>query len=412
VVLDPNPERGSRRHGDGLRVVCGDLDSEQTFLRARVDAARLVVANVDDTANTNIILTVREVAPDVPIAAVASTEDAIDVLELAGATHVLPLRRQLGEKLANRVNAGRAQVHPIGRFRDLVIAEFPVRNTPLAGKTIRDTPLRELLGINIVAVWDRGSLHAARPDYLLNEHCLPVVIGTPEQMEELDEFLCIYDTNWNPVIVIGGGKVGRSAARVLKNQGVPVHMIERKEDLARRWMSVPERMFIGDAANRDLLEEAGIHDAPAVLLTTNDDAMNVFLAVYCRRLNPALRIVSRVTHERNIASIRRAGADLVLSYAALGMEAVVSLARSQTLVLLGEGVELFEESLPPVLSGTTLEESAIGARTGLNVVAVETDGVLMPAPRAGDVLKAGSRLYMIGTPEQHLVFQRAFGVAP
>jgi K+/H+ antiporter YhaU regulatory subunit KhtT len=94
------------------------------------------------------------------------------------------------------------------------------------------------------------------------------------------------------------------------------------------------------------------------------------------------------------------------------MEAVVSLARSQTLVLLGEGVELFEESLPPVLSGTTLEESAIGARTGLNVVAVETDGVLMPAPRAGDVLKAGSRLYMIGTPEQHLVFQRAFGVAP
>ena len=48
---------------------------------------------------------------------------------------------------------------------------------------------------------------------------------------------------------------------------------------------------------------AGILEAASVLLTTNDDAMNIYLAVYCRRLNPNLRIVSRITHERNVEAI-------------------------------------------------------------------------------------------------------------
>src|SRR5690606_27694800 len=81
------------------------------------------------------------------------------------------------------------------------------------------------------------------------------------------------------------------------------------------------------------------------------------------------------------------------------------------LVLLGEGVELFEEPLPTALAGQTLGATRIRERTGLNVVAVETEGHLEPAPRAGDVLEPGARLYMIGTPEQHLAFRKAHGLA-
>ncbi len=409
VVLEANAERAARLHGEGIRVVYGDLDASRTFERVRVEQARLVVANLDDVRNTNIILTIRELSADVLIAAIASAEDAVDLLELAGADEVLPLRTRLGEQLANRINAGHAQTHVIGNFRDLVIAEFPVLNTPLVGKTVRETKLRELMGINIVGIWDGGVLKPARSHDKLTEHCLPIVLGTEEQMKELDELLFIYDTNWNPVIVIGGGKVGRAATRTLRRQGVTVHLVERNEKLAKLWEGVPDRMFIGDAANRELLEDAGILEAPAVLLTTNDDAMNVFLAVYCRRLNPALRIVSRVTHDRNVDSIQRAGADLVLSYAGLGMEAILSLARERTLVLLAEGVELFEEDLPRRLEGKTLAESGIGAQVGMNVVAMERNGELTPAPRSDEVLTGGTHLYLIGTPTQLQEFKKKYG---
>jgi len=410
VLLEPNAERAGDLQGEGLAVMVGDVDSKETYTRARAASARLIFANMEDVENTNIILTAREVAPDTPIVAIASSEDAVDLLELAGATHVLPLRRQLGEQLANRINAGHAETHPIGHFRDLVIAEFPVLNTPLAGKSIRETRLRETLGLNVVAVWQHARIIPANPDLVLTDQCIAVVVGSEEQMQEMDELLYIYDTNWNPVIVIGGGKVGRAATRSLRRKGVTVHLIERNPELAERWAELPDRMLVGNAANREILEEAGLNDAPAVLLTTNDDAMNAFLAVYCRKLNPGLRIVSRITHDRNIDSIRRAGADLVMSYAGLGVANLISLARGRRLVSLGEGIELLEEETPASLVGRTLAESEIGARTGLNVVAIEVNGRLIPTPRAGRPLTTGSRLFMIGSVEQHRAFRDAFHV--
>lgn len=411
VLIESDPERAANLHADGLKIMRGDLDDALTFVRAGADRARLVVANANDVTNTNIILTVRQVSGSVPVISVASSEDAVDIMELAGATRALALRRELGERLANRINAGHAQTHVLGRFRDLVVAEFAVRNTPFVGKTIRETRLRELMGLNVVGVWEQADLEPARPDRTLTDQCLPVVIGTEAQMRELDEILYIYDTNWSPVIVIGGGKVGRAATRRLKRNGLTVHLIEQKEDLAARWSDLPDQMFVGTAANRELLDEAGIQDAPAVLLTTNDDAMNVFLSVYCRRLNPTVRIVSRVTHERNIASIRRAGADLVLSYAALGMEAIVSMVRDQAMVLLGEGIELFEEALPKRLEHETLASAKLRERTGVNVVAIERKDSFQPAPRADEPLQPGSRLYMIGTPDQHQSFRKEYGIA-
>jgi voltage-gated potassium channel len=409
LVLEPDPERAARLHSDGIVVMAGDVDATETYERAGLQRARLLVANLDDIANTNVILTAREVSPDVPIAALAATEDAVDLLGLAGADHVLPLRKELGEKLANRINVGHAQTHEIGRLGKMVIAEFPVVNTPLAGRTVQETRLRETLGINVVAIWDQGVVGPVRPDSLLTEHSLPIVVGTEAQMQELDELLYIYDTNWNPVLVLGGGKVGRSATRTLRRKGVPVHLVEKKPDLAARWKELPDRMFVGDAANRELLEEAGIRDAPAVLLTTNDDATNVYLASYCRRLNEGTRIVSRVTHERNVKSIRRAGADLVLSYASLGVEAIVSLVRKRPMILLGEGTELLEVRLPASLERKTLIESGIRARTGLNVVAVERNGSLQPTPRGEARLHPGDRLIMIGSTEGLDLFKKSFG---
>ncbi len=408
VILEPDPEVASQRETDGQSVLCGELEERETWIRAGAERARLVVANRDDQTNTNIILTVRDVNDQVPIVALASSEDAIDIMELAGADQVLPLRKQLGEQLANRINAGHAQTHVIGTFRDLRIAEFPVMNTPFSGKTIRETRLRELMGLNVVAVWEQASLESAHPERKLTDQSLPVVIGTESQLNELDEALLIYDTNWNPVIVIGGGKVGRSATRTLKRRGVPVHLIERKPELASRWESLPDRMFEGDASSRELLEEAGLANAPAFLLTTNDDSMNIYLAVYCRKLFPKLRIVSRITHERNVDAIRRAGADLVLSYAALGVATLTSIAQGRRMIALGEGVELFEEDLPQSLADRTLAESDIRQRTGMNVVAVEQDGHLNPTPRADERLQKGCRIFLIGTAEQLRSFQETY----
>jgi Trk K+ transport system NAD-binding subunit len=163
-VIEPDPVRAGQLFGDRLSVLAGENDNRTTYERAAAGAARLVLANCEDTVNTNITITVREVAPDVPIAAIVEQEDSIDVLELSGATTVLPLKQQLGEYLANRVDAGRAEAHVVGEFRGLQIAELPVHHTPFAGSTVRDTRLRQRTGLSVVGFWERGKLRPAYPD--------------------------------------------------------------------------------------------------------------------------------------------------------------------------------------------------------------------------------------------------------
>jgi Trk K+ transport system NAD-binding subunit len=185
-------------------------------------------------------------------------------------------------------------------------------------------------------------------------------------------------------------------------------MIEREEALRSSLEGVADRLFIGDAADLKLLMGAGLADAPSVLLTTNDDAMNIYLAVYCRRLNPELRVISRITHERNIEAIHRAGADFVLSYPSLGAESVMSILQRRESVIMGEGFDLFYVPIPAILAGQTLANSHIRARTGLNVLAMRMpSGEVIPVT-AATVLEPDYELVMLGSEPQRRDFTEKF----
>ncbi len=409
-IVEPDPAAAARFVGEDLSVVTGERDSRATYERLLTTGARLVVANCEDTANTNITLTVREVAPQVHIAAIVEEEDSVEILQLSGATTVLPLKHQLGESLANRVDAGRAEAHVIGSFQSVQIAELPVHDTPLAGQLVRDTGLREQTGLSVVGLWERGRLRPAFPDTEIRADSVAVVAGTAPQIAALSTLLA-RDGVTAPVLVIGAGKVGQAAAKALKRRALVVYVLDRDAKALEALAPEVDAIYVGDAADRELIERAGIHTVASVLLTTNDDVMNIYLAVYCRRLNAALRIVSRITHERNVEAIHRAGADFVLSYTSLGVERLMSLVNGDAAVTLGEGVRLFEVRVPASLAGQALAKTGIGSRTGLSVVAIDDQGTLTTQLTAETVLPKGGKLVMLGSADQHRRFTEAFDIA-
>ena len=400
IILEPDPQKATFAHQDGLNVMVGDIDLSKTYEAAQVKRARLIVANLNDVVNTNIALTARAVSSDVKIAAIAEDENAIDVLELSGVDHVLPIKRWLGEQLANRVNADQTGLHPIGEYESLRIAELPVLGTPLVGKTVRETQLRQETGVSIIGIWVRGKFETAAADMELTTSCVPVVMGTDEQLEQLNDLFEPYDDEEHPVLVIGGGAVGMSALRALKKKRIPAHLIERNAERADRLKHLCEQTFVGDASAYELVKAAGIEEAPSVLLTTNDDAMNIFLTSYCRQLNPDIRIVSRLTSERNLDAIHRAGADFVLSYVTLAVNAVSSLLHGRSLTVLGEGIDLFPFAVTPSLDRVSLEESQIGRKTGMSVVAVRMGDETVTQLYPGFRFEPGMELLLIGSNRQ------------
>ncbi|RXJ51493.1 potassium channel family protein [Gelidibacter gilvus] len=407
-VIENDLDKAIKIHDENVPVLLGELDDKETFILANIHDAKLVLINRDDFLNTKIILTIREIAPTIPIVAIATLIESVDVQQLSGADHVLPIKKWLGEQLANRVNTQHAESHAIGQYEDLLIAELPIYNTPLVSKLIRETDLRQRFGVSIVGIWERGRLQPITGNEVLTQESILVIIGHKEQLQNIDELFHDYTVNPHPVLLIGAGRVGLAAAKALHKNGVLVNVVDKDPEVCKKVSPFCNKVYSGDASDYQLLKKAGILEAPSVLLSTHDDTMNIYLASYCRQLNKDVRIVSRISEARNVDIIQKAGANFVLSYSTLGSEAVLSISKGQELTILGEGFTLFIIPIPKSLEGKSLAESDIGAKTGLSVIAIKENSEVVTSLSSHTILPDGAEIVMLGNIEMKHKFNKIY----
>ncbi len=406
VVILEDPEQAGLLSDLGVRVAVGNIDDPHTFRKMRVNSAALVVATNSDEMNTNIAFTVRELNETVPIVTTADSANSVDILTMAGSTKVVEVADLLGRSFANWAMCGYFQSNIIGRFDELVIAETPVINTPLVGQTVAESNLRQRTGVTIVGMWERGMAVVPTPDTEITKNTVLLIAGTESQISTYDEVFSLYQIfhhAGDPVIVIGGGRVGGAIAKRFQERAVPYIVVEK----AQRKSSDPNTV-LGDAADLDTLKKAWIEKAPAVLVTTHDDATNIYLTKYCRSLRPDLQIISRANQDRNVSTLHRAGADFVMSYPVLGVDAIFSFFMNQDAIMLVEGITLFRVTAPRSLAGVTLARSGIRQDTGCSVVALRFDGKLVINPDPSELIKQGSEMILIGTYENERKFFKVF----
>lgn len=391
-------------HDEGIKVMVGAFDDADTYLRARVSEAQLVVATQNDRTNTNIVFTVRERSDDAIIVASANARASVDILELAGANSVVQLGDILGNAMAARTLGPDGRSHTIGEFAGLHIAEASVAGTALVGRRLSEVQLRARLGVGLIGVWDRGSFEIATGTTELTESSVIILAATPEQLAAYDAEYAFTTEREQRMIVIGGGRVGRAVGRAFEAEGLQYTIIEQHRERIR----TGARYVVGDAADRAVLERAGIDEAGAVVITTHDDDVNVYLTLYCRRLRPELRIVSRAKLDRNVATLYRAGADAVLSYAATCSAAIWNQFRGNETLIIADGWNVVRTPMPPKLAGRTLADLHLHTQTGCNVVAVEHAGRIQGNPDPRQPLPAGGELLLIGDDAAHAEFRRRY----
>jgi Trk K+ transport system NAD-binding subunit len=404
VLLVPELAEALRLHDLGLQVMMGELDHPDTFHKVRADQAAGVVTTASDALNTNVAFTVRDVAPTVPLIATANDPVAGDMLTLAGCSHVLHLGNMLGQSLARRILGGDAVTHVIGQFDQLLIAEATAARTPLVGTTLRQSQLREQVGVSVIGVWDRGHFAMARPETPITPHTVLVLAGSQQQLQQYDAYFCVYNVVKAPVVVLGGGRVGRATGRALAERHMDYRIIEQLPERIQD----PEKYILGNAADGEILRQAGLMDAPAVVITTHDDDINIYLTLYCRHLRPEMQIISRATLERNVATLHRAGADFVMSYASMGANTMVNLLRRGSILMVTEGLDVFKVPVPRALVGKTLTNLDLRRLIGCNVIALTAEGTIQINPDPSTPLPAHADLILIGTTEAEKRFLQRY----
>ena len=392
-------------HDRGLNVVYGDLDNPETYRQANVDQAALVVSTGKDTLNTSIAFTIRTINKDIPILSTANSPDSVDILELAGCTHVIQLGQQMGQLLARLASSVDSMSHVLGNVEDLMVADASIVDTPLVGKTLRETRLRELTGVTVVGVWERGRFQVIPPDTPLTERMILVLMGTESQIVSYNELFAIYNISDPPIVIIGGGRVGRSTGFTLAERGLDYRIIEQQADRIRN----QKHYVLGDAADIEVMKKAGLMEAPTVIITSHEDDMNIYLTIYCRKLRPDIQIITRARRERNVEALHRAGADFVMSYASMGANIILNLLKRNDIVMITEGLNFFRVKLPNELAGKTIAESQINQETGCYITAVFTGKESIVSPPPSMKLSAECEILLIGTIEAENKYLERYG---
>ncbi|MFC7173600.1 potassium channel family protein [Haloplanus litoreus] len=164
---------------------------------------------------------------------------------------------------------------------------------------------------------------------------------------------------------------------------------------------------VGDATEREALRKAGIMNAGTVVLALPDDTTAIFATFAIRELNPRIEIIARANEQENVSKLYRAGADYVLSLAAVSGRMLASIVLDEEILSPGTQLKLVRTTAPGAV-GESLAGADIRNRTGCTVVAAERNGNVVTNPEASFVIEAGDELVVAGTDESISRFQAAF----
>jgi len=398
-------QKAMKIYDHGYKVVLGEVDDPETYSKIQVDQAALVVATADDLINTNISFTVREQCQNVPIACSADNEHSLDILNFPGNTHVFPFMSMLGIIMAEKTLPV-DEAHIIGRFEELCVAEFPVRDTDLIEQTLAQANLRQNLGITVIGIWERGKILQPSAATMMKQTDILIVAGSEAAINNAGNTLSVSSTkslSEPTVLILGGGRVGEAAAGFLDMRDIPYMIIEKHASLQNT-----AHHIYGDAADINTLKKAGIDRAHSVIITTHDDAMNIYLSFYCRQLRQDIQIVSRSTMERTIPKLHRAGADLVDSSAAMGANYIMELLEPSDASYFSEALNVFTVPVPREFAGKTLTDLDVREKTKCSILAIKDEGTFITTPDPNTPFKSSGKLILAGSSESEKLFHQEF----
>ena len=222
------------------------------------------------------------------------------------------------------------------------------------------------------------------------------------------------------VIVCGAGRVGREVAVELAARRSDFVIID-EDATARAACETAGWLYVsGDASSNDVLQRAGITRARGLIVATNSDALNTFIILTGRGMNPQINVVARLSDPESEAKLFQAGADRVISPTTIAGRRMAVASLHPSVVDFAETVLRGGPDKPvlaqiDVSAGAEWEGMSIGdafAGCAVRVLATRNGaGALDIAPPGSFVLAQGDALMVYG-PSDEIEALAAFAAAP
>ncbi len=215
------------------------------------------------------------------------------------------------------------------------------------------------------------------------------------------------DTLKGHTIICGFGRNGREAARILNKTNDGLVIIENDINKIQEHPEVTGYHFIqADATKDETLLSAGIMQADAIITTLPDDALNVFVCLTAKSLNPKIKIISRATHVTSIKKLKSAGAKNVIMPDKIGGAHMAMLVNNPDIE---EFIDIMSTSTGDdfIIQEISAEKNLVVGevdcwkKTGATIIGIKSGSekyILNPGPSAA--IQAGDGIIIMGSKKQ------------
>jgi len=231
------------------------------------------------------------------------------------------------------------------------------------------------------------------------------------------------DAMSNHIIICGFGRNGKQAARKLLAYKKPFVIIEKDKEVLAKYQEDNIPFVFGNANEDETLYQAGIEKATTLISALPNDADNLFVVLSARQINKKMHIISRASEETSYNKLKLAGANNVILPDRIGGDHMASLVVIPDLVefidnlsIVGEQninvEEVKVEQLYNPKVAKTIRDLDLRRKTGCTVIGFKDEnGEYLVNPEADTKLVAGSKIIVLGRPEQIEILNSTYNIA-
>ncbi len=197
VVVEKNPDLVPVMEKDGILYIHGNASDESVLLRAGIQRARgLVAALATDVDNVFLVLTARQLSPDIDIIARASLDASKSKLLAAGANSVeSPYEmgaRNMAQRILRPTVTSFLDLAITHKRKDIQMEEIPVNGTSiLTGVMLKDSGIRQRFNLIIIAIKKKDGSMLFNPSFetIISAGDTVIAVGEDDNLHKLEEVL-------------------------------------------------------------------------------------------------------------------------------------------------------------------------------------------------------------------------------
>ena len=276
------------------------------------------------------------------------------------------------------------------------LMEFKINSTfPLVNKPLKELTFPE--GVLLVGILRLGEM--------IIPHDSVFFLGLKDGINEVEqEWFSNYATFHKRAVIVGAGLLGRNLAILLEKAGFTVKVIEKDIERCEALAAQVDKTIVinGDGTDFDLLEAEEVADNDVIIVLTDDDKLNLLVALVGKHMGIPKTVV-RVGRPEYIMLMEQVGIDIVFSPRLMTAGQILRFVRSGEGVVSistfeggkAESIEILITEQSPV-AGKQLKDIRLPGKALVGVILRGDDAIV---PRGNTELLVGDHIVLFSLPE-------------